>query len=86
MIIGVAMNSDTDSSKSGSDSEADSDTESVLAVNKIAHQRNVKVKLFVALHSILSLEGDSFTPTFSLREGNKHRDRCQLILTPVNIN
>lgn len=73
------MDSDTDSSKSGSDSEADSDTESVIAVHKIAHQRNVKIKLFVALHSILSLEGDSFLQTFSLREGNKHRDRCQIL-------
>ena len=37
------------------------------------------VKLFFALQSILSLEGDRVLPTYSLRKGNMRRDRSAII-------
>ena len=70
------MNSDTDT---GSDTESDSDDESIIVLHRMANDKNVQIKLFVALRSILSLEGDSVLPTFSLRKGNKHRDRTQIL-------
>lgn len=70
------MNSDTDT---GSDTESDSDDESIIVLHRMANDKNVQIKLFVALRSILSLEGDSILPTFSLRKGNKHRDRAQIL-------
>jgi hypothetical protein len=38
-----------------------------------------KLKLLVVLNSVLSLEGDSQLRSFSLRIGNVHRDRAQIL-------
>jgi hypothetical protein len=64
--------------QSRSDSESDSEDETTDEVAKTEHCVK-KLKLLVVLNSVLSLEGDSQLRTFSLRIGNVHRDRAQIL-------
>jgi hypothetical protein len=64
--------------QSRSDSESDSEDETSDEVAKTEHCVK-KLKLLVVLNSVLSLEGDSQLRTFSLRIGNVHRDRAQIL-------
>ena len=68
----------SDKSGSESDSESSSD-ESVIIPRLINNFRGRRWKLLIALQSVLSLEGASYLSTCSLRKGNIHRDRSEII-------
>jgi hypothetical protein len=64
--------------QSRSDSESDSENETSDEVAQTEHCVK-RLKLLVVLNSVLSLEGDSQLRNFSLRIGNVHRDRAQIL-------
>ena len=68
------MSSDSDSAAT-----SDSDDDSIISVKIPADSRRIRFGIFATLQSVLSLEGARQLPTYSLRLGNMHRDRYQII-------
>ena len=64
-----------------SESEAESSDDGSVVESGVENNniRWRRVKLFFALQSILSLEGDRVLPTYSSRKGNMRRDRSAII-------
>ena len=68
------MSSDSDSAAT-----SDCDDDSIISVKIPADSRRIRFGIFATLQSVMALEGARQLPTYSLRLGNMHRDRYQII-------